>query len=92
MQLDAQTLIIGADNGAVAAKLRQISNELISSFLTRGCEVTGIQIKVQVIAPARIVKLEPRKLGKSAREALNKLGSGLPDSPLKTALERLVKR
>lgn len=92
LQIRQQTIVIAANNGAVAAKLRQMSTELISLFQARGCEVTGIQIKVQVIAPARIVKPEPRKLGKSAREALNKLGSELPDSPLKTALERLVKR
>lgn len=87
-----QTVVIAANNGAVATKLRQMSTELISLFQARGCEVTGIQIKVQVIAPAPIVQPEPRKLGKTARETLNKLGSELPDSPLKTALKRLVKR
>lgn len=92
LQIHQQTVVIAANNGAVAAKLRQMSTELISLFQARGCEVTGIQIKVQVIAPALIAQPEPRKLGKTARDALNKLGSELPDSPLKTALKRLVKR
>jgi hypothetical protein len=92
LQIHQQTVVIAANNGAVAAKLRQMSAELISLFQARGCEVTGIQIKVQVIIPACTVKPEPRKLGKSAREVLNKLGAELTDSPLKTALERLVKR
>lgn len=92
LQLRQQLVVIAADNGAVAAKLRQLSAELISLFQARGCEVTGIQIKVQVTTPTRIVPPEPRKLGKSARDALNELDENLADSPLKTALRRLAKR
>jgi hypothetical protein len=92
LRLHQQTMVIAANNGAVAAKLRQMSAELISLFQARGCEVTLIQIKVQVATPPRIVLSEPRKLGKSARDALNRLDENLADSPLKTALRRLVKR
>jgi hypothetical protein len=90
--LHQQTLVIAANNGAVASKLRQMSAELISLFQARGYKVTLIQIKVQVTTPARIVPAEPRKLGKSALDALNKLDENLADSPLKSALRRLVKR
>jgi hypothetical protein len=90
--LHQQTMVIAANNGAVAAKLRQMSAELISLFQARGCEVTLIQIKVQVTIPPRITAPEPRKLGKSARDALNRLDDNLADSPLKTALRRLVRR
>lgn len=92
LRLHQQTLVIAASNGAVAAKLRQMTAELISLFQARGCEVTGIQIKVQVTAPPRTVPSEPRTLGKPARDALNKLDENLADSPLKTALRRLVRR
>jgi hypothetical protein len=92
MQLDGQTLIIGADNGAVAAKLRQISNELISSFLTRGCEVTGIQIRVQVRIQPQVEPPRPRKVGKNGKKALEEFAVELEDSPLKDALKRLAKR
>lgn len=92
IRLHQQTMVIAANNGAVAAKLRQMSAELISLFQARGCEVTLIQIKVQVTTPPPIVRTEPRKLGKPARDALNKLDETLADSPLKTALRRLVKR
>jgi hypothetical protein len=91
LQLHQQTLVIAAHNGAVAAKLRQMSEELISLFQARGCEVTLIQIKVQVTTPPRFIPSEPRKLGKSARDALNKLDESLAESPLKSALRRLVK-
>jgi hypothetical protein len=92
LRLDQQTVVIAANNGAVAAKLRQMTSELISLFQARGCEVTGIQIKVQVSAPPSVVSSKPRILGKAAQDALRKLDDDLPDSPLKTALRRLRKR
>jgi hypothetical protein len=92
LKLEQQTVIIAANNSALAAKLRQMTPELISLFQARGCEVTGIQIKVQVYAPPPVVPSKPLILGKTAREALNKLGENLPDSPLKTALRRLGRR
>jgi hypothetical protein len=92
LRLDQQTVVIAANNGAVATKLRQMTSELISLFQARGCEVTGIQIKVQVSAPPPVISSEPRILGKAARDALRKLDDDLPDSPLRTALRRLRKR
>ena len=92
LQMHQQTIIIAANNGAIAAKLRQMIPELISLFQAGGCEVTGIQIKVQVGSPAHTIKPPRRKLSPSARDALNKLGSELADSPLKTALKRLAGR
>ncbi len=91
LQLNHQMLVIAALNGAVAAKLRQMTTELISLFQARGCEVTGIQIRVQVEAPPSRHPPTPRNLSKAAHEALGKLDENLKDSPLKTALERLLK-
>ena len=92
LRLHQQTLFIAADNGAVAAKLRQMTTELISLFQARGCEITGIQIKVQVAAPPRTIPAEPRRLGKEARDALSELQENLADSPLKNAIKRLARR
>lgn len=92
IQIHDQTLIVAADNGAVAAKLRQISSELISSFRTRGCEVTGIQIRVQVRINPKPITPPPRLLGNTGRKALEKLSADLTDGALKTALQRLAQR
>jgi len=92
MQLVGHTLILGADNGAVAAKLRQISGELISSFLTRGCEVTGIQIRVQVRVQPPTESPRPRKIGENSKKRLSEFAVELKDSPLKEALKRLAER
>jgi hypothetical protein len=92
LQLNRQAVVIAATNGAVAAKLRQMAPELISLFQARGCEVTGIQIKVQVANPTPVIQPKPRQLGKAARDALNELDENLAESPLKSALRRLAKR
>ena len=92
LQLKQKVVIIAADNGAVAGKLRQMTGELISLFQARGCEVTGIQIKVQVTAPPPVGSPQPRILSKAAQDTLTKLEENLADSPLKTALRRLAKR
>lgn len=92
LQLRQQTLVIATPSGAVAAKLRHQASELISLFQARGCEVTGIQIKVQVRSNLPPVRILPRKPGPGARPALEDLGRKLADSPLRTALMRLAKR
>ena len=69
-----------------------MTGELISLFKAGGCEVTGIQIRVQVSAPPLPGKVVPRKLGKRAHEALEILENKLPESALKSALRRLAKR
>jgi hypothetical protein len=89
VQLRQQTVVIAATNGAVAAKLRQMSNELISLFQARGCEVTGIRVTVQVATYRPTERPAQRQLGAAARQALETLEGELADSPLKTALRRL---
>ena len=92
LQLNRQAVVIAATNGAVAAKLRQMTSELISLFQARGCKITGIQIKVQVANPTPVISPQPRRLGKAAQDALDELDENLAESPLKTALRRLAKR
>ncbi|MFH0934859.1 MAG: DciA family protein [Pseudomonadota bacterium] len=92
LQLRQQTLVIAAPSGAMAAKLRQMTGELISLFQARGCEVTGIQIKVQVRSTHPPARTPPRKPGAGARTAVEELGQTLSDSPLRSALMRLAKR
>jgi hypothetical protein len=92
LQLRQQVVVIAADNGAVANKLRQMTGELISLFQARGCEITGIQIKVQVTTRPLVGSPEPRVLSKAVVKTLTKLEESLADSPLKAALKRLARR
>ncbi len=88
-------LVIHADNGAVASKLRQIAPTLINVFINEAAEVTGIEVKVQPHhdsnAHAPDVTHDP--LGEHAKQGLTSLAERLPaDSPLRGALQRLVKQ
>lgn len=90
MRLQGSTLVLAADNGAVGAKLRQLGKELISSFLTRGCEVTGIQIRVQARTEQTPPPVRYRHLGETGRKTLADFSAGLAESPLKKSLQRLA--
>lgn len=92
-------LTIYAHNGAVAAKLRQTLPSLLLKFQTRGYEVTAIRIAVQANYNAiggndLSGNLSKKKLriGQAGRESLNGLAAELPPSPLKSAVESLLKK
>lgn len=86
-------VVIHADNGAVAAKLRQIAPTLCSALLTSGSEVTEIRVKVQPrteLSPAASPHVS-KKLSKHAKQALTALVKTIPEgSPLANALTGLV--
>jgi hypothetical protein len=90
--LQLGTLSIAVANSTIAAKLRQLAPELVVMLQNRGCEVSGIRVKVQV-AYARIQpKHAPRMLTRTARDALNDLSQNLGDSPLRHALEKMTRK
>jgi hypothetical protein len=92
--LKAGTLLILADNAAVAAKLRQLAPRLLLHFNERGIEVTGIRVEVQV-KPHKIKaedEVTKRSLPPDAIKDFVTLADALPASPLKSALDRLVAR
>ena len=86
------TLSIAVANATVAAKLRQLAPELVVLLQNRGCEVSGIRVKVQVTYTRAPPKHVPRILTKTAQNALNELSQKLDDSPLKHALEKMARK
>jgi len=46
--LQSGLLSVAVGNAALAAKLRQLAPELVVLMQNRGCEVSGIRVKVQV--------------------------------------------
>lgn len=85
------TLSIGVNNGTLAAKLRQLAPELVSRLQDRGCEVSGIRVKVQVSYTVPRPRRIPRTLPKSAKSRLHELAEQLADTPLGKALDKLSK-
>lgn len=87
-------VVIHADSGAVAVKLRQLAPRLATGFCQQGLEVTGIEIKVQ---GRRTRQADPnknlsRKIGLRPKHALTSLADGLEEtSPIRRALEKLLR-
>jgi len=90
----AGTLFVLAANAAVAAKLRQLAPRLLLHVQKREIQVTGIHVEVQVAAPqaASGDTVPARDLSLTAISTIEKLAETLKESPLKTALTRLVRR
>jgi hypothetical protein len=87
----AGTLVVVADTGAVAAKLRQLAPRIVNEIVKSAPEITSIRVEVQVTrsrpaAPARA------RIGAAGKRSLRDLRDSLPDSPLRQALDRMVER
>lgn len=89
---EASELVLLADNGAVAAKLRQLSPRILNHFRQRGVEANGIRVQTQVSIRHNPLPQKRISLGENARQALLQLSSSLKDSPLKAAIEKLRQR
>jgi hypothetical protein len=87
------TLLLLADNAAVAAKLRQLAPRLLARMREREPEITGIQIEVQVRRTPDALPARPGKsvLNPEAIEKISRLSEAVPASPLKSALAALVR-
>lgn len=86
------TLSIATTNGTLAAKLRQLAPELVTKLQNRGCEVSGIRVKVQVSYAQVVPPPVPRILSPTAQHQLQTLSQRMADSPLKLALEKFSKK
>lgn len=85
-------ITVFADNGAVAAKIKLLAPTLLKNLQIKGVEVTSIRVEVQVKSVPKRPPKTPRSLSKGAAGSLSSLANSLPDSPLRTALERLASK
>lgn len=87
-------LIIHAENGAVATKLRQMVPSLGDGFRLKGEQVTEILIKVQP-PDAALQHQGPSQavvLGSGGRASLERLFESLPESALRESLRHFLRR
>ncbi len=87
--LKSGELLLFSDNGATAAKLRHMAPRIVAAFQARGCEITGIHLKVQARVRDNPLPQKHISLGVEARAALDALVDRLDASPLKSALRRI---
>ena len=90
LSLQMGTLSIAVINATIAAKLRQLAPEMVAKLQNKGCEVSGILIKVQVSFNRGNHTPPPRKLSKTTQYILSDFSQRLDASPLKTALTKLA--
>ncbi|HSF22274.1 MAG TPA: DciA family protein [Burkholderiales bacterium] len=92
--LKAGTLVVLADNPAVAAKLRQLAPRLLKHVQKQQPQITGIRVGVQVKTHKINAEHEvtKRPLPPEAIKDLGELAEALPPSSLKSALAQLLAR
>ncbi len=79
-----------ADNNAVAAKIKLFIPSLLIKLENQGCEVTSIQVKVQVKSTPKVKAKTIKILSTHAARELNQLSKKLSGTPLGEALARLA--
>jgi hypothetical protein len=85
-------IIIFAANSAVAAKLKLMRPVLSEQLSTRGVQVTGIEVEVQLPGPTPEVIEKSAKISDDAAKSLTRLATQLPDSELKNVLTKLARQ
>lgn len=87
------TIVIHTENGAVAAKLRQMSQRLCDELSKGGTECNGMLVKVQPRQlPLRSSSSTQKPLSGKACATLQATAETLPDGALKAALASLLAR
>lgn len=90
--LESGTLTIAIDNGAAAAKIRQLVPRLLNKLRPQEPELNAIRVKVQVTVDHKSLHKKRIFLDHNARNALLTLSTHLETSPLRSAVQRLVDR
>jgi hypothetical protein len=86
------TLVLLAENGAIAAKLKQQLPTLLSKFQQRGVEVNAIRVEVQAgLLRATNRPVHDKHIEEAGLQSLQKLQEKLEDGALKQALEKLLR-
>jgi hypothetical protein len=87
-------LVIAADNGAIAAKLRQQAPRLLKNMQKQGVEVTGIRVQVQVerTSPAPRSRAKKLPLTIDSIDNFETLSKQVKDPDLSSALARFAAR
>ncbi|HEX7953818.1 MAG TPA: DciA family protein [Burkholderiales bacterium] len=90
--IKAGELTLTSHSPAVVAKLRQIAPRILTFLQSRGFEITGIRLQVQVSTRDNPLPQKQIFLGPEARTAIESLSRRLGPSPLHSALTRLGNR
>ena len=86
-------IVIHTDNGAVAAKIRQMSQRLCDELSKGGTQCSDMEVKVQPRQiPYQSTTSTLKPLSSKAFGMLQSTAESLPKGPLRDALDRLLER
>lgn len=87
-------LVIAADNGAIAAKLRQLAPRLLKNMQKQRAEVTGIRVQVQVerAIPSTQNRAKTTTLPIDLIDNFESLAKQVKDPGLRSALAKFAAR
>ncbi len=92
VQLENGALSLACDSGAVASRLRQQTDALITGMARHRIEVAAVRISVNPELLARYVHpVEKAGLPPAALDGLAHLNAEIEDGPLKEAIDRLLR-
>jgi len=87
------TIVIHTDNGAVAAKIRQMSQRLCDELSKGGAKCSALEVKVQPRQiPYQSMSSTFKPLSSKAFGMLQSTAESLPEGPLRNALNSLLER
>jgi hypothetical protein len=93
---DDQAVVLRVSSASAAAKLRQMLPRMRDGLIDRGWNIGTIRIRVKprITSVTSTPWRSPQRADITSKgvEAFSRLGSSLEDSPLKSAIERLVRR
>lgn len=91
--MEENTLVLFAESGAIAAKLKQSLPTFLEKFQRRETQITAIRIRVQVQEnPKPENPRQKAELSSAALASLNEFSAQLDDTPLKSSIDRLIAR
>ncbi len=85
-------LVLYADNGAVATKLKHLAPRILVFLRQRGIEATGIRVQMQVSIRHNPLPQKQISLSPAGCKAIQELAQRVANPLLKSALERLSRR
>ncbi|OYW35486.1 MAG: hypothetical protein B7Z35_15175 [Hydrogenophilales bacterium 12-61-10] len=92
MQLENSVLSVACDSGAVASRLRQLSDALVVGLVKRGIAAASLRVSVNPELMARYVHpVEKAGLPPAALDGLAHLNAEIEAGPLKDALDKLLR-
>ncbi len=83
-------IVIFAANAAIAAKLKLLGPAIKDRFVTRGLQVTSLEIEVQPGQGVGSARAKTAILTDTARQALASLASQLAESKLKSTISTMA--